>query len=95
MSPADSQIHGAFLLAHKSLRTAFDLGKSADVAMGTANIAIKDVGSVVPFPSGVQPKRFKSKHKPSATVSKDKDVVVPTGLVVAHEPQDQGGVEGG
>ena len=62
--------------------------------MGTGNIAIKDVGSVVPFPSGVQPKRFKSKHKLSATVSKDKDVVLPTGLVVAHEPQDQGGVEG-
>ena len=94
MSPAVSQIHGVFLLAHESLRTALDLGKSADVAIGTANMAIKDVGSVVPFPSGVQPKWFKNNHKPSATVSKDKDVVLPTGLVVAHEPQDQGGVEG-
>ena len=37
MSPADSQIHGAFALAHKSLRTALDLGKSVDVAMNTAN----------------------------------------------------------
>ena len=62
--------------------------------MGTANIAIKDVGSVVPFPFGVQPKRLKSKHKPSATVSKNPDVVVPTELVVSHEPQDQEGVEG-
>ena len=50
--------------------------------------------ALVPFPSGVQPKRFKNKHKSSATVSKDTDVVVPTGLVVGHEPQDQGGVEG-
>ena len=39
-------------------------------------------------------KGLKSKHKPSATVSKNPDVVVPTMLVVAHEPQDQGGVEG-
>ena len=47
MSPAVSQIHGVFLLAHESLRTALDLGKSADVAIGTANMALKDVGSVV------------------------------------------------
>ena len=71
-----------------------DLGKSADVAVGTANIAIKGVGSVVPLPSGVQPKRFKSKHKPNATVTKDTNVVVPTGLVIAQKPQDQGGVKG-
>ena len=49
---------------------------------------------VVSLPPGVKPKKFKSRHKtPVATVSTNPTVVVPTGLV-AHEPQDQGGVEG-
>ena len=96
MSPADSQIHGAFLLAHKSLRTALDLGKSADVAMGTANIAIKDVGSALLSLSLLEYnlKGLRVNINPVQPVTKDTDVVVPTGLVVAHEPQDQGGVEG-
>ena len=37
----------------------------------------------IPLPSGTVPKRFKSKHKPTSTLSKPTDVV-PTGIV-AHE----------
>ena len=51
--------------------------------MGTADIAVKDVGSPIPLPFGTIPKRFKSKHKPTSTLSKPTNVV-PTGIV-AHE----------
>ena len=85
MTPVNSQIHSACVLAHKHLRAALDLGHSANVAVGAAQIAVNDVGCGV---------SLKSRHKtPVATVSKIPPVVVPIGLV-AHEPQDQGGVEG-
>ena len=94
MTPVNSQIHSAFGLAHKHLRAALDLGHSANVAVGAAHITVHDFGPGVSLPPGVQPKKFKSRHKtPTATVSKISPNVVPTGLV-AHEPQDQGGVEG-
>ena len=51
--------------------------------MGTAYIAVKDVGPPTPLPSGTVPKRFQSKHKPTSTLSKPTDVF-PTGIV-AHE----------
>ena len=94
MTPVNSQIHSAFVLAHKHLRAALDLGHSANVAVGAAQITVHDVGPGVSLPPGVKPKRFKSRHKtPVSTVSKIPPVVVPTGLV-AHEPQDQGGIAG-
>ena len=94
MMPVNSQIHSAFVLAHKHLRAALDLWHSANVAVGAAHITVYDVGPGVSLPPGVQPKKSKSRHKtPTATVSKIPPNVVPTGLV-AHEPQDQGGVAG-
>ena len=93
MTPVNSQIHSAFVLAHKHLRAALDLGHSANVAVGGAQIAVHDVGPGVSLPPRVKPKKFKSRHKtPAATVSTNPPVV-PIGLV-AHEPQDQGGVAG-
>ena len=94
MTHVNSQIHSAFVLANKHLRAALDLGHSANVAVGTAHITVHDVGPGVSLPPGVQPKKFKSRHKtPTATVSKIPPNVVPIGLV-AHELQDQGGVAG-
>ena len=81
MSPPNSQIHDAFMLVHKSISTALNLGGSASCAMGTADIAVKDVGPPIPLPFVT--KRFKSKHKPTSTLYKPTDVV-PTSIV-AHE----------
>ena len=83
MSPPNSQIQGAFMLGHKSISTALNLRGSASCAMGTEDIAVKDVGPPIPLPSGTVPKRFKSKHKATSTLSKPTEVV-PTGIV-AHE----------
>ena len=44
MTPVNSQIHSAFVLAHKHLRAALDLGHSANVAVGAAQITVHDVG---------------------------------------------------
>ena len=91
MTPVNSQIHSAFVLAHKHLRAALDLGHSANVAVGAAQITVHDVGPSVYLPPAVKPKKFKSRHK--TTVAQIPPVVVPTGLA-DHESQDQGGVEG-
>ena len=95
MTPANSQIHSAFVLAHKHLRAALDLGYSANVAVGAAHIAVPNIGPGVSLPPGVQPKKFKSRHKtPASTVCKNPNpIAVSTGLV-AHQPQDFGGVKG-
>ena len=70
------------MLVHKSISTVLNPGGSASCAMGIADIAVKDVGLSIPLPSDTVPKRFKSKHKPTPTLSKCTDVV-PTGIV-AH-----------
>lgn len=89
MTPPSSQLHSAFLLAHKHLRAAFNLGQSADCAVGTADITVPDIGPGISLSPGVKPKKFKSRHKtPIATVT-SKTPVVSTGQ---SEPQDQGGV---
>ena len=59
MTPVNSQIHSAFVLAHKHLRAALDLGHSANVAVGAAQIAVHDVGPGVSLPPGVKPKNSK------------------------------------
>ena len=44
---------------------------------------VPNVGPPIPLPSGTVPNRFKSKHKPTFTLSKPTDVF-PTGIV-GHE----------
>ena len=82
MSP-NSQIHGSFMLVHKTFSTALNLGGSASYAM-SIDIAVKYVGPPIPLPSGTVPKRFKSKHKPTSTLSKPTDVF-PTGIYHMEE----------
>ena len=91
MTPQNSQINSAFVPAKKHLRAALDLRGSANVAIGTANITVQDVGPGISVPPRVVPKKFKSRHKPSASVT-SKTPVVSTGQT---EPQDQGGVAPG
>ena len=64
MSPPNSQIHGASMLVHKSISTALNLEGSASYAMGTADIAVKDVGPPIPLPSGTVPKNPKVSINP-------------------------------
>ena len=78
MTPQNSQINTAFVLAKKYLRAALDLRGSANVAMRTANVTVQDVSSGIPGPS-------------TATVTSEtvKTSVVSTGQ---RKPQGQGGV---
>ena len=71
------------------------LARSADCAVGTANITVSDIYPGVSFPPSVKPKKFKSRHLPTFTQS-SANPIVPTGLVAnVRVPQDQGGVEKG
>ena len=63
MTLVNSQIHSAFVLSHKHLRAALDLGHSANVAFGAAQIKVHDVGPGVSLSPVVKPKKFKSRHK--------------------------------
>ena len=92
MTPQNSQINSAFVLAKKHLRAALDLGGSANIAIGTADVTVQDIGPGISGPSRVVPKKFKSRYKPpTATVTSEtvKTPVVSTGQT---EPQGQGGV---
>ena len=92
MTPQNSQINTAFVLAKKHLRGALDLGGSANIAIETADVTIQNIGPGISGPSRVVPKKFKSRYKPpTATVTSEtvKTPVVSTGQT---EPQDQGGV---
>ena len=87
MTPQNSQINTAFVLAKKHLRAALDLGGSANIAIGTADVTVQDIGPGISGPSRMVPKKFKSRYKPPTSTVKTP--VVSTGQT---EPQDQGGV---
>ena len=58
MTPVNSQIDSAFVFSHKHLRTALDLGHSANVAVGAAQITVHDVGPGVSLLPRVKPKNI-------------------------------------
>ena len=79
MSPVNSQLNNAFVLVHKHLRAALDLGHSTNTAVGTADITVHDFGSSISHSPGVQLKKFKSRHRTVTATVTSKTPVVSTG----------------